>query len=436
MKTRKNIILITGFFLFAFLLSGVTNHLVKQHIHYGNKGHMGVIGNSIYAFSESLTLVVKFFKQKSSMISNKKIPNGIKFYSDNKQYKNYHLLTSFQSEDDYIIELVNIENGKTIKKWTPNLDSITKLTIIGNKNLGSLSKINALQHPIMTKDSSIIVGAYFSLVKLDKYSNIEWVKSNFASHHSLELDHEKNIWIAGRRLSSELKGLFNDDVDEDYKSIFKDDLIMKINPENGDVIFEKSVIQILRDNNLDNLIKVNGNYEVDPIHLNDVQPALIDGDFWEKGDLLISSRHLSTIFLYRPSENKILWHKQGPWLNQHDPDFLGKNKISVFGNQVYRKSPQNINNLIKHPYKFNSIFVYNFENNSITEPFKKFIELEKINTYTGGRSEILPNGDLFITEYDFGRVFIGDTIKKKVSFSRRLNENLIHFLHWSRIILN
>ena len=440
MKTRQNIILITGFFLFTFLLSGLINILVKKHIYYGNQVHMGVIGSSIYAFSESLPLVVKFFKKKPSMISNKEIPNGVKFYSDIKQYKNHHLLTSsFQSDDEYSIQLVNIENGKTIKKWIANLDRITELTKIGKNSLTKWQSVNVLRHPIMTKDSSIIAETGYSLVKLDKSSNIEWVKSNYISDHSIEFDHEENIWISGRRFASKLKGFFIDDIDEDLKSIFRDDLIMKIDPKNGDVFFEKSVIQILKDNNLYDLVA--GNYEyansrIDPIHLNDVQPALIDGDFWKKGDLLLSSRHLSTVFLYRPSENKVLWYKKGPWLNQHDPDFLGKNKISVFGNQVYEFSPNLVDNIIYQPNKFNSIFVYNFENDSITEPFKKFLESEKIKTYTSGRSEILPNGDLFIEDTNSGRVFIGDSIKKKVSFSRRLNEDIIFQLHWSRIIIN
>ena len=263
---------------------------------------------------------------------------------------------------------------------------------------------------------------------MDNNSKLIWINTNIESHHSLELDHENNIWISGRRLYSQLPELIDKENTE-----FLDDLIMKINPENGDVLFEKSVIQILKDNDLYDLIFKNGNYEFDPIHLNDVQPALTDSDYWKKGDLLISSRHLSTIILYRPSSNKILWYRQGPWLNQHDPDFLDGNKISVFGNQVFRGVMEN---KLELPYEFNSVFIYDFENDSFIEPYKTFLESEKIKTITEGRSEILSNGDLFVEETNNGRIFIGDTIKKKLTFSKRLNDEEISYLHWSRIIKN
>ena len=39
-----------------------------------------------------------------------------------------------------------------------------------------------------------------------------------------------------------------------------------------------------------------------------------------------------------------------------------------------------------------------------------------------------------IDETNNGRVLIGDTINKKVSFARRLNDEYISHLFWSRII--
>ena len=363
-------------------------------------------------------------------IKNKTIKDGINVLVKDSSFENLNLLTSYMGQDNYVLELISFKSGKSIKKWYPDISSINHKTLEGENRLESSSfvSINYLNHPIMLKDSSIIVSTLSSLVKINTDSEIEWVKSNYESHHSIEQDHENNIWISGRRLYSKLPELIDKENTE-----FLDDLIMKINPDNGEVLFEKSVIQILKDNDLYDLVFKNGNYEIDPIHLNDVQPSLTDSDYWKKGDLLISSRHLSTIILYRPSSNKVLWYKQGPWLNQHDPDFLDGNKISVFGNQVYRGDMEEE---IKLPYEVNSVFVYDFETDSVTEPYKTFLEFEKIKTITEGRSEILSNGDLFVEETNKGRIFIGDTIKKKLTFSRRLNDEEISYLHWSRIIKN
>ena len=428
MKIRKLFIGITGLFLLVFVSSGLTHYQVKNVVNMNYDTKLGKVGDYIYQFSELLIFSYQFITQKKSyIIENDVIMDGVDVFVKDSVFDDLNLLTSYQSKDNYVIELVSLKNGKSIKKWYPDLSLITNKTSEGENRLELNRSINKLLHPIILKDSSVIVGTGHSLVKINNYSEIEWVRSEYEAHHSLELDHENNLWISGRRLYSKLPEL----IDKEY--LFSDDLIMKINPDNGEVLFEKSVIQILKDNDLYDLVFKNGNYEVDPIHLNDVQPSLSDSEYWKKGDLLISSRHLSTIILYRPSSNKVLWYKQGPWLNQHDPDFLDGNKISVFGNQVYRGDMEEE---LKLPYEFNSVFVYDFETDSVKEPYKTFLESEKIKTISEGRSEILSNGDLFVEETNNGRIFIGDTIKKKLSFSKRLNDEEITNLHWSRIIKN
>ena len=61
---------------------------------------------------------------------------------------------------------------------------------------------------------------------------------------------------------------------------------------------------------------------------------MIDDKYVKKGDIAFSSRHLSTVFLYRPDE-KIIWLKSGPWLAQHDIDYLGEGIFSIYGNNNY-----------------------------------------------------------------------------------------------------
>jgi hypothetical protein len=75
-------------------------------------------------------------------------------------------------------------------------------------------------------------------------------------------------------------------------------------------------------------------YNDDPTHLNDIQPVLADGPYWKKGDLFVSLRNISSIMLYRPSTDQIVWMKRGPWLSQHDVDILDDHRISVYDNNV------------------------------------------------------------------------------------------------------
>ena len=65
---------------------------------------------------------------------------------------------------------------------------------------------------------------------------------------------------------------------------FLDDAITKIS-SGGNIIFQKSVLQIFLDNNLESLFFSNQIFDGDPIHLNDIQPVSSDSKFWKKGDL-------------------------------------------------------------------------------------------------------------------------------------------------------
>jgi hypothetical protein len=53
---------------------------------------------------------------------------------------------------------------------------------------------------------------------------------------------------------------------------------------------------------------------------------------------------------------------------------------------------------------------------------------------TGGRSEILPNGDVFIEETDFGRMLRGNTQNTIWQYVERVDEQSAAVLGWSSLI--
>ena len=75
-----------------------------------------------------------------------------------------------------------------------------------------------------------------------------------------------------------------------------------------------------------------------------MQPVLIDGEYFKKGDLFLNFRHTSMVMLYRPSTND-LWYKQFPWEFQHDVDVLDLNRISVYNNNRLKN---NFDKTLKH----------------------------------------------------------------------------------------
>jgi hypothetical protein len=199
-------------------------------------------------------------------------------------------------------------------------------------------------------------------------------------------------------------------------------------------------LKILIENGYERLLLGKGQINSDPLHLNDIQPALTDSEHWNKGDLLISCRNLSAVFLYRPSTDKIVWLQQGPWYNQHDADFLENNKIVVFGNDVLREESVIDGKITDETLFFsnkranNNVYIYNFDKDTVITPYSRLMKNAGIRTYTSGRCDVLPNGDVFVEDTNNGRIVIGDSINKKVEYVKRIDEEHISSLFWSRLI--
>ena len=146
--------------------------------------------------------------------------------------------------------------------------------------------------------------------------------------------------------------------------------------------------------------------------------------------LLKLHRHnLSMIILYRPSSNEIIWRDQGKFFYQHDIDILDDHRISIFNNNT-----KNFFNATSVD-GLSSVLIYNFK----TEAYRPYLEnsfiINDIFSTTGGRSEILPNGDLFVEESNFARTlyFNSDGSLKWLHLNKSINGDP-YLVNWSRIL--
>jgi len=306
------------------------------------------------------------------------------------------------------VKLVDLSKKKYLQIWQADFSQI---------DLSKVSKHNVrLFHPIMFgKDLVTIVNGY--LVRLDSSSNYKWVK-NGIFHHSIEMDADRNLWVCGTLPLVKEKGI---------KSFIIDDAIFKVDPGYGKILYQKSIYDLLIQNGYQHLLHYLGPLNKDPIHINDIQPALTSSKYWQKGDLLISLCNRSTVLLYRPSTNKVIWLGTGPWSSQHDCDFLNDHEIGVFGNDVIR-----INNEEILTHGHNNQYIYNFETDQISTPYTKMFQTSKIKTLSEGRSRILPDGQLFVEETNYGRILFGDKNGVNGVYVSRINKDYIAMLSWSR----
>lgn len=336
----------------------------------------------------------------------------------------YLLLSAYDnSKNQSIVKLIRIHDQKIVHEWVPNINDLTK-NFSPSKQLISVNDMMPYKfrigHPLLLNDGSLIFHNFEGpLYNIDICSKKKWI-INQHFHHAIERDDEGNVWVSS---IMEPVSYRNSKFIQN-----RDDAIAKVSPD-GSVLFKKSVAVILEENGYRGLLIGTSSNESSAIHLNEVQPALSSTRFWAKGDLLISMRHRSTVFIYRPSTSKIIWLQTGPWLNQHDPEFLGESKISVFGNDIVRaeENSEMVNGQ-------NEIYLFDFRDNTVSTPYSKVLRKMGVQTLTEGRQKILENGDVFVDETNYGRLLRLSPDKEIWEFMTKVDDHTAGMTNWSRYL--
>jgi Arylsulfotransferase (ASST) len=190
-------------------------------------------------------------------------------------------------------------------------------------------------------DGSVVFNFEFGgLVKLDRCGDIVWTLPR-ETHHSVERDEGGGFWVPGRRqISSEQSSPF-----PPFESPFAEDTVLKVS-EDGAVLKEISVPKLFYANGLEALLTATGHsftkgmeWDHEILHLNkvDVLTSDIADDFlvFKNGDLALSIYHLNIVLIVDPEKEGVKWWQVGPWLRQHDAEFVSGGKLVVFNNNTY-----------------------------------------------------------------------------------------------------
>jgi len=354
--------------------------------------------------------------------------------------KSYILLSGYDGDlKEGVVELVDLTNFVVLHTWNPDINAFNDLVeqVDEFKHLkrDANNKRSTLMHPKLTSDGGLLFGWEAPLRKINACSNLVFQNTHDKFHHSIETDIDGNIWVTSyvNPQSLPIEKVGRDIINDDG---FYDDAIVKLSA-NGEILFEKSVSQIFIDNGLEYLLFAvgdsfssgRGNFDSDPIHLNDIQPVNYDGNFWKKGDVFLSLRHQSMVLLYRPPTNEIIWKGVGPFFHQHDVDILDEHRISIFNNN----SKDFVDGDVVDGH--NEVIIYDFKTNKYSTYLKDSLIENDVRTITEGRSQILPNGNLFIEESIYSRTlyFNTDGSLRWTHINRAENGN-VYRVGWSRIL--
>lgn len=310
---------------------------------------------------------------------------------------------------------------------------------------GRLFKNARIKNPILLPNRSLIAVCVETknLYCLDAESNIVWHNTSKNFHHALNLSPDSNVWAC----TSEYRA-FILDKRRPENIYYRDDFLTKIDVQTGEILYDKSISDILIENEHENFLYGFSNTvdpldKIDPLHLNDIQPVYTNGLFWKKGDVFLSLRHKSLIIHYRPRTNKIIRMVHGPFLFQHDVDIISDHEISIFNNNTTNIGKYNLEDhvklslQVKDTLAHSKIIVYNYKDSTFQTLYEEQFIREDIFSRTEGSYEFLSTGDICVESQNDAKVYImnNDEILLKKQFHTN-KEHLVHLPNWIRIYEN
>ena len=434
-----------GFFNFKIFLlillfviwSALFGSLLKHHYNGGeNFRFLQNIALSIAeipnAAEDMIELVIEGKKpnlNKPSILTKHKNKKRFERFIDNKRNALLVLPRYDNSLSRSVVDVVDLNNFEVIHTYNHDIAEMNNKV----KNTDEFPRLKIddslirfeYRHPLLLEDGSIISDSDYSVeFKIDFCSNLQWINQEEIFHHSKMFDHEGNIWIGGQMNPK------SQYVTKYSTKKYMDDSIIKINTD-GEILFNKSVTEILIENRLvdENIFtivdeNILATRSIDPIHLNDIEPAFTDTEYWKQEDVFLSLKHQSTIIHYRPSTNKVINYITGPFAQQHDVDIISDKEISIFNNNNFFVDNEH-----------SEVLVYNFETKTFKKLFNDQLQKENFKTKTEGLSHILNDGSLMVEEQNHGRIMLfNNKGEKEWEFVNKDKNGDIGFVSWSRVI--
>jgi hypothetical protein len=304
-------------------------------------------------------------------------------------------------DEEVGLRLIDLE-GNTIHTWPVGFSEIFPNPEIIHTQWGLPTNDWAVSIQGASLDSNgdvVFNVSELALVRMNACGGVEW-KLPVNTHHSISIAADGSIWTLGGRTYHQPIPDF-----PGLQPPFRDDLILKIAPD-GEILRQWSVLKILYDNDLVGALFPVGfeTFRQEPmtnfLHTNDVETLSANDapafPLFEAGDALVSIRNLNLLVVFDPDTSVVKWTQTGPWLRQHDPDFLPDGRILVFDNRNDDAGGR----------------LFGGSRLLAVDPISRDVETlyegtesEPFFTAWGGKADLLGNGNFLTTETQFGRVF-------------------------------
>ena len=232
----------------------------------------------------------------------------------------------------------------------------------------------------------------YGLIKVDRNSKVLW---RFADHvhHDLQVHTYGTIYT----LTHKLRETAREPVEgaSHLNSILLDDILVRLSAE-GHVLQRVSLLDAFAKSSFRHILTTVPGNEWDLLHTNTVKvvtPEFADHhDFASSGQVLISLRSRQALALLDLQTERIVWASCGPYRQQHDPELLDNGRILLFDNRGHA-GPGGPSRIIEFDPATQAIH-WSYPGN----------EEQPLYSLVRSKQQLLPNGNVLITESDGGRI--------------------------------
>jgi hypothetical protein len=357
------------------------------------------------------------------------VPSPEDFEPINELQESVKLLVSYSNANwKRTIAILDLKSGEELKTW--HVDRLA-------------NPHNRIMHSLMLPDSSLIysLNGVTGLIKIDKDSERLWKQDTISHHHAINMGADNTFWANTYNKENGEHIYYGAQFTVDDRELpFIDNTITQFDAETGKILFHKSVTEILVENDLTHLL-LKSDSPGDPLHINDVQPVLYDGPYFNKGDVFLSSRTGSWLMQYRPSTGEVIELIEGPFMSQHDIDIESDSTVIFFnnGSQTLKGERPDMHKLGEHlihvPTQYSGILRYYLGTGKFERIDQQTFIDNEIFSFTESIVDELPGGGYFVEEQNSSILWIikdGKVLYKNILKSQ--HEGYHHLANWGRIM--
>ena len=230
----------------------------------------------------------------------------------------------------------------------------------------------------------------YGLVKMDKDSRVIW-RYSACAHHDFDIDGTGKVFALQH-------GIYHDQVDgaPQLGTPVLQDFVVVLSPE-GEELQRISLFEAFARSKFRHYLEsIPSDPDGDHTHSNGIdvisQAFAAKHGFCSPGDVMISVRNPGWLAILNLKRQEIVWAARGVWQGQHDPDPLDNGNVLLFDNCGKRAVGGE-----------SRIIEWNPASGAIEWCFHGTAE-KTFESVSRGCQQLLPNGNVLITESNNGRL--------------------------------